>query len=64
MNPLKTISPFNSIESHLFLYGTGRVPDYAERKSLHLAANRVLKEKGGFRDLLLAVIESETFRTR
>lgn len=48
----------------LFLYGTGRVPDYAERKSLHLAANRVLKEKGGFRDLLLAVIESEAFRTR
>lgn len=48
----------------LFLYGTGRVPDYAERKSLHLAANQVLKEKGGFRDLLLAVIESEAFRTR
>ncbi|MEY5027023.1 MAG: hypothetical protein RLZZ244_2551 [Verrucomicrobiota bacterium] len=48
----------------LFLYGTGRVPDYAERKSLHLAANKVLANKGGFRELLLAVIETDAFRKR
>ena len=48
----------------LFLYGTGRVPSFAERRQLHNAANTVLAEQGGVRDLLLAVIQTEAFRTR
>lgn len=48
----------------LFVYGTGRVPDYAERKKLHAAAGKVLANKGGFRDLLLSVLETDAFRSR
>jgi hypothetical protein len=48
----------------LFTYATGRTPSYADRKELHLAANKVLGAKGGFRDLLLMVIETEAFRMR
>jgi hypothetical protein len=47
-----------------FLYGTGRVPDYAERKAIREATTQVLARGGGFRDLLLAVLELEAFRTR
>ena len=45
-------------------YATGRVPNYAERKELAdiVQANR--NATGGFRDLVLALIESKTFRTR
>ncbi|MEY2597980.1 MAG: hypothetical protein RLZZ142_239, partial [Verrucomicrobiota bacterium] len=46
----------------LFLCGAGRLPDYAERKALRTASQRVLAEGGGFRDLLLAVIDLEAFR--
>lgn len=52
------------VAEKLFLYGTGRVPNYAERKKLRFASDRVLAEKGGFRDLLLAVVELEEFRAR
>jgi hypothetical protein len=48
----------------IFVYGAGRLPDYAERKALHAAANRVLINQEGFRDLILAVIETDAFRTR
>ena len=52
------------LAEQLFIFGAGRVPDYAERRELHTAADRVLANKGGFRDLVLAVIETESFRTR
>jgi hypothetical protein len=48
----------------LFTYGTGRAPSYADRKELRVAINSVLSSGVGFRDLLLAVIASESFRTR
>ncbi|MGB8852720.1 MAG: DUF1588 domain-containing protein [Pirellulales bacterium] len=48
----------------LFLYGAGRVPTFAERKALHAAADKVVADKGGFRDLILAVIATEEFRTK
>lgn len=52
------------VAEKLFLYGTGRVPNYAERKHLRQAADRILAQQGGFRDLLLAVVELEEFRSR
>jgi hypothetical protein len=48
----------------LFTYGTGRTLSYAERQEAHAAATGVLASGGGFRDLLHAVIASESFRTR
>lgn len=48
----------------LMTYATGRLPNYSERIELGqiVEANR---EKGnGFRDLVLALIQSETFRTK
>ncbi|MEY2600125.1 MAG: hypothetical protein RLZZ142_2384 [Verrucomicrobiota bacterium] len=52
------------VAEKLFLYGTGRVPNYAERKNLRLAAHRVIEQNGGFRDLLLSVLDLEDFRLR
>jgi hypothetical protein len=52
------------IAEKLMTYATGRAPNYAERKELAdiVRANR---ESGNrFRDLVLALIESRTFRTR
>jgi len=45
-------------------YATGRATNYTERKELaHIV--RVNRESGNrFRDLVLALIESRTFRTR
>lgn len=45
----------------LFLYGSGRMPSYAERKQLHAVCDPLIRNGGGFRDLLLALIESEPF---
>ncbi len=52
------------VAEKLMTYATGRVPNYAERKELAdiVQANR--NATGGFRDLVLALIESKTFRTR
>jgi hypothetical protein len=52
------------LAEQLFICGAGRVPDYAERRELRTAADRVLVNKGGFRDLVLAVIATESFRAR
>lgn len=52
------------VAEKIFIYGSGRVPNYAERKELHAVAANVLAEKGGLRDLLLGVIDTEAFRTR
>lgn len=48
----------------LMTYATGRVPNYSERQEI-AAIVRANRESGnGFRDLLLALIQSETFRTK
>ena len=52
------------VAEKLFTYGAGRVPNYAERKELHAASKQVLAAQEGFRDLLLAVVETEAFRSR
>lgn len=48
----------------LMIYATGRVPSYAEQVEIRQIVDRIEKEEGGFRDLLVALIESRTFRTR
>jgi mono/diheme cytochrome c family protein len=53
-----------ALTEKLFLYGAGRLPSYAERKKLHAISDRVVTAKGGFRDLILAMVESEPFTQR
>ena len=48
----------------IFIYGAGRVPNYADRKEIRAAAAKVSADDGGFRDLVLAVIETDAFRSR
>ena len=48
----------------LMIYATGRLPSYAERKEIQHIVAEVQKRQGGFRDLVVALIESRTFRTR
>ncbi len=52
------------VAEKLMTYAAGRAPNYAERKELAdiVRANR--ESGNGFRDLVLALIESRTFRTR
>lgn len=45
-------------------YATGRVPSFAERKEIAAIVEKNHENGNGFRDLVLALIESETFRTR
>jgi len=44
----------------LLTYATGRVPNFAEKREIRA----IVAEKRGARDLMLALIGSETFRTR
>jgi hypothetical protein len=52
------------VAEKLMTYATGRAPNHAERNELAdiVRANR--ESGNGFRDLVLALIESRTFRTR
>jgi len=52
------------LSEELMIYATGRIPSYAEKQELKQIVAKVEKNKGGFRDLLLALMESKTFRTR
>jgi hypothetical protein len=52
------------VAEKVFIYGAGRVPSYADRKAIREAAAKVLADDGGFRDLVLAVIETDAFRSR
>jgi len=48
----------------LITYATGRVPNYAERKEIEEIVKANHENGNGFRDLVLALIESRTFRTK
>ena len=48
----------------LMTYATGRVPNYSERKEIAAIVETNQEAKNGFRDLVLALIDSETFRTK
>lgn len=52
------------LSEKLMIYATGRLPSYAEKQELKEIVLKIEAEKGGFRDLLLALMESKTFRTR
>lgn len=52
------------VASKLFIYGAGRIPDHAERKMLRSLSKKNLEQKGTLRDLILAVIETDEFRSR
>ena len=45
-------------------YATGRVPNYAENREIEEIVKKNRENDDGFRDLVLALIESETFRTQ
>ena len=47
----------------LMTYATGRVPNYAERSEIKSIVKKNHENGNGFQDLVLALIESETFRT-
>ena len=48
----------------LMTYATGRLPNYAEKREIEEIVKENSKNRNGFRDLVLALIESETFRTQ
>jgi hypothetical protein len=48
----------------LMTYATGRAPNYAEKKELAAIVQENRKQGSRARDLMLALIQSETFRTR
>lgn len=52
------------LSEKLMIYATGRIPSYAEKNELKQIVAKVEKDQGGFRDLVLALMESKTFRTR
>jgi hypothetical protein len=45
-------------------YATGRVPNYSEKREIQEIVRQNRENGNGFRDLVLALIESETFRTQ
>ena len=51
------------VAEKLIVYATGRSPNYAERKEIEAIVRANHKNGNGFRELILALIESKTFRT-
>lgn len=52
------------LSEKLMTYATGRVPNYAERHEIETIVHQNRTNGNGFQDLLLALITSETFRTK
>lgn len=52
------------IAEKLMIYATGRVPNYAEKIEIAEIVRSNRENEEGFRDLILALIESQTFRSR
>jgi hypothetical protein len=48
----------------LMTYATGRVPNYAERHEIEGIVTQNIRKEEGFRDLVLDLITSKTFRTK
>ena len=62
---LKNIDQFSRcLSEKLMTYATGRILNYSERKEIAAIVDRNHDNGNGFRDLLLALIESQTFRTK
>lgn len=54
----------NCLSQKLMTAATGRKMNYAEKQEISRLVSSVLKSKGGFKDLLIALIDSKIFRTR
>jgi hypothetical protein len=52
------------VAEKLIIYATGRVQNYAEKREIEEIVERNHENGNGFRDLILSLIESETFRTK
>jgi len=50
------------LSEKLMTYATGRIPNYAERKELESIVSLNIDREKGFQDLLLDLIQSNTFR--
>jgi hypothetical protein len=62
---VKNIDRFSEcLAEKLMTYATGRVPNYSERKEIAALVEKNHDTGNGFRDLVLALIASETFRTK
>jgi hypothetical protein len=48
----------------LMIYATGRKPNYAERKEIEKLVEANRENGNGFRDLILTLVQSETFQTK
>ena len=48
----------------LLTYGTGRRLGFGDRRVVNQIVAHVRQEGNGFRDLILAVVQSESFRTK
>ena len=59
------IRPFaECLSEKLLTYATGREMGYSDRKLIAQIVSENEGKGGGFRDLLLALIDSESFRTK
>ena len=62
---LERIDEFAStVAEKLLAYGTGREPGFADRQAARRIARRAVERSDGFRDLLVAVVQSEAFSLR
>jgi len=52
------------LSEKLMIYATGRIPSYAEKQEIKQIVAKIQHDQGGFKDLMLALMESKTFRTR
>ena len=61
----KDISPFSEcISEKLLTYATGREMSYSEHKLIREIVEKNQNNGGGFQDLILALVNSESFRTK
>ena len=59
------ITPFaECLSEKLLTYATGRSMNYSDRKVISAIVRNNIENEEGFRDLLLDLIDSESFRTR
>ena len=62
---VRDITPFSEcLSEKLLTYATGRHMSYSDRKLITDIVEETSEANGGFRDLMLALIESESFRTK
>jgi len=62
---VRDITPFSEcLSEKLLTYATGRHMSYGDRKLITEIVEDTSEANGGFRDLMLALIESESFRMK